>query len=109
MPGNGGNEEKSPPSSTLRGLADELRDINEHLLISSLREQESAEAAEQKTAQLSALLEALSEGVVIADASGRILMLNQAARRIMGIEPAAAAVAAAVLDTMDQVNSLDVR
>ncbi len=88
----------------LINLAESQRDINERLLISSLREQESAEGAEQQRGQLSALLEALAEGVVIANASdGSILMLNEAAREIMGIA------AAAAQNSMDQISALDCR
>jgi PAS domain S-box-containing protein len=97
------SEEDRPSSGTLTKLADELRNLNERLLISNVREQASAEAAEQRTAQLRALLEALSEGVVIVDPGGPILMVNGAARRIMGIEPGLA------LHSMAQLNALDVR
>jgi PAS domain S-box-containing protein len=41
-------------------------------------------AAERKATQLSALLENLSDGVVVADESGRVLMINDAARAILG-------------------------
>jgi PAS domain S-box-containing protein len=67
------------------------RRLNERLVLSSLREQERAEAeamgrmAEaQQLAQLNALLQNLTEGVVIANASGRLLMVNGAARAILG-------------------------
>ncbi len=68
------------------------RTLNERLVVSSVREQEHAEAeateriAEaQQRAQLNALLENLTEGVLIADASGRVLMVNDAARGILGV------------------------
>jgi PAS domain S-box-containing protein len=67
------------------------RRLNERLVLSSIREQEHAEAeamgrtAEaQQRAQINALLQNLTEGVVIADASGRLLMVNGAARAILG-------------------------
>jgi PAS domain S-box-containing protein len=41
--------------------------------------------AERQRAQIGALLGNLSEGVVIADASGTILMINDAARAILGV------------------------
>jgi PAS domain S-box-containing protein len=72
------------------------RKLNERLVLSSVREQEHAEAeateriAEaQQRAQLNALLENLTEGVLIADASGRVLMVNDAARTILGLGDAA--------------------
>lgn len=66
----------------LARLAEETSAINERLVLSSLREQENAEAAELQRAQFSALLENLSEGVVIADGSGRIMMANRAAHEM---------------------------
>jgi PAS domain S-box-containing protein len=62
------------------------RTLNERLVLSSVREQEHAEAEAQHRAQLTALLENLSEGVTIADPSGRIVMMNGAARAILGVE-----------------------
>jgi len=70
-------------------VAAELRDVNERLVLSSLRDQASSEASEEEKAQLRALLEAVHEGVVIADGSGRVTMVNDAARRIMEIPGAA--------------------
>lgn len=43
-----------------------------------------AEAETQQRAQLGALLDKLTEGVVIADPSGRVVMINDAARDILG-------------------------
>jgi len=69
-----------------RGSDDEvdLRRINERLVISGLREQELAETAERERAELSELLEALSEGVVIAEHTGLLLLVNSAARTLLG-------------------------
>ena len=87
----------SPPrNETERGLqtpvelALALRDLNEKLLISSVREHGLAEDAELKRSQLTALLEALSEGVVIAEPSGRLLVLNRAACAFLGTDPSVA-------------------
>jgi PAS domain S-box-containing protein len=60
------------------------RALNEHLVLSSIREQEHAEAEALQRAQLNALLENLSEGVVVAEPGGRIVMINRTARSIMG-------------------------
>ncbi|MGZ3454370.1 MAG: response regulator, partial [Polyangiales bacterium] len=65
----------------LARIARELRAVNERLVISSIREQEHAEEEVRQRAQLAALLGNLSEGVVIADAGGKIRMINEAARR----------------------------
>ena len=60
------------------------RRLNEHLLLSSIREQEHAEAEARNSTQLNALLENLSEGVAICDRSGHLRMMNDAARTILG-------------------------
>jgi PAS domain S-box-containing protein len=60
------------------------RTLNEHLVLSSIREQEHAEAEALQRAQLNALLENLSEGVAVAEPGGRIVMINRTARAILG-------------------------
>lgn len=64
--------------------------------------QESSEAAQRERERLEALLAALHEGVLIVDRSGQIAMLNDAARRILGL-------GAAVETSFDAVTSLDLR
>ena len=49
-----------------------LRTLNERLVLSSIREQEHAEAEAAQRAQLNALLEKLKEGVLIAEPGGRV-------------------------------------
>jgi two-component system, NtrC family, sensor histidine kinase KinB len=78
----------TPPPSTRHEqsepaeLLEQTRVINERLVLSSVREQENAEAADHQRAQLNALLENLSDGVIIADPSGRILLANRAAHDV---------------------------
>jgi PAS domain S-box-containing protein len=60
------------------------RTLNEHLVLSSIREQEHAEAEALQRAQLNALLENLSEGVAVAEPGGRIVLINRTARAILG-------------------------
>ena len=62
-----------------------MRTLNERLVVSSVREQELAEAEATQRAQLNALLEKLSDGVLVAEPSGRITMLNPAASAMMGV------------------------
>lgn len=70
----------------LRLQTEELyRALNERLVVSSIREQEHADAETQQRVQLNALLENLSEGVTIVDKSGRVVMINDAARAILGV------------------------
>lgn len=64
--------------------AGDLREVNAQMVIASVREQELAEWAEQQTAQWNALLESMTEGVIVADATGRVLLLNAVGRRITG-------------------------
>jgi PAS domain S-box-containing protein len=62
-----------------------LRSLNEQLVLSNVRAQEHADAEAQQRLQLSTLLENLDEGIAVAEASGRILMLNPAARVVLGL------------------------
>jgi two-component system phosphate regulon sensor histidine kinase PhoR len=61
------------------------RELNERLVVSCIREQELAEAEATQRAQLNALLASLSEGVVIAEPSGSVRLINDAARTILGL------------------------
>jgi two-component system, NtrC family, sensor histidine kinase KinB len=76
------------------------RTLNERLVVSSIREQEHAEAEARNSAQLKALLENLSEGVAICDRSGHVLMMNDAARTTLGFGDGD-------LRTLDAVQSLE--
>jgi PAS domain S-box-containing protein len=60
------------------------RTLNQRLVLSSVREHAHAEAEARHRGQLSALLENLSEGVVIAEPNGQVVMLNSAARGVLG-------------------------
>jgi PAS domain S-box-containing protein len=60
------------------------RVVNERLVLSSIREHEHAEAEALQREQLNALIGHLSEGVAIADPGGRIVLLNAAARAMLG-------------------------
>ena len=96
----------STPATAVASALDfttELREVNERLLLSSLREREACEAAQDHQKRLSALLEALHEGVLITDGAGRVLVLNAAARRMMGAGDRSDQVA------LDSALALDVR
>lgn len=71
-------------------------------MLSSLRAQEISAASEEERTQLRALLEAMHEGVVIADGAGRITMVNGAARRIANVSPTADV-------STESVRSVDIR
>lgn len=68
-------------------VADQLREVNARLIVSSIRDQEASEQAQRERERLRALLEALHEGVVIVDGGDRIVMVNDAARRTIGLAP----------------------
>ena len=71
--------------NALRQQTEELyRTLNERLVLSSVREQEHADAEAKQHMRLNTLLKNLSEGVAIADPSGQVLMVNDAARAILG-------------------------
>lgn len=78
------------------------RMLKERLLRISIRERELADAAALGHAQQSALLEKLSEGAIIADAGGTLLMLNGAAREMLGVGDA-------VLTTVDALVAVEAR
>ena len=82
------------------------RTFNERLVRSNIREQEHAEGEAMHRAQQNALLENLSEGVVIASPSGRVVMINGAARAIMGV---GAVETIDALNAQGQVHDLDGR
>lgn len=65
-------------------VANDLRKVNEQMVIASVQEQVLAERAEQQSAQWNSLLENMTEGVVVVDATGRVVLLNAVGRRITG-------------------------
>lgn len=81
------------------------RVLNEHLLLSSIRQQELAETAERHRAQVDTLLENLSEGVVVADGDGRLLIFNRAARSIL--EPLSAEPSAAEINALAAAKAVE--
>lgn len=66
-------------------LLDELRETNQQLVVSSLREQELKEQSERQVTHMSALLESLREAVIVVDGTGRIVLRNQVAEQITGL------------------------
>jgi PAS domain S-box-containing protein len=74
------------------------RAFNERLVLSNLREQDHAEVEARHAAQLEALLETLNEGVIIVEATGRIVLMNGAGRAINGLEKSF---------TLESLNALD--
>ena len=81
-----------------RAHAELQRVFNEHLVISSIRQKELAETAERHRAHLNALLENLSEGVMVEDGDGQLLIFNRAARTIL--QPVSQAPSAAEINAL---------
>ncbi len=69
----------------LSRLARDLRALDERLVAANARERDQAEKATRQKAEFDALLETLAEGVLIADGRGRLLMMNAAARTVLGV------------------------
>jgi PAS domain S-box-containing protein len=91
-PGDGGSrpETSTPPGTERRAdrdlaaLVAELRELNEKLIVTSLRNQELAEEATRQANQLSALLKGMSEGVVVLDRTGRVILRNRVEEELVG-------------------------
>lgn len=64
---------------------DDLREANGRLLVAGLQAQRDAEDSDRDLAQMNALIAGLAEGVVVFNARGDVVLLNPAARHIMGL------------------------
>ncbi len=62
----------------------ELRNVNERLLISALREQELAALLQTERAQLDAILSSIGDAVLVVDRTGTPVLTNAAYTRMMG-------------------------
>lgn len=69
---------------SLEPARDDLRDVNEQLLLAALREQELAEQLRLLVAERAAILAQVSDGIILTDAEGRITYVNAAARLLHG-------------------------
>src|SRR5436190_1744954 len=61
--------------------------VNERLIVAGLREQEQADRARRDAAESKALLENMSEGVIVLDADGAISLVNPVGRALLGLRP----------------------
>jgi PAS domain S-box-containing protein len=69
----------------LSRFARDVRALGEQLVAASVREREQAEEAARQKTEFDALLETLAEGILITDGRGRLLMMNAAARTVLGV------------------------
>ncbi len=68
-------------------LLRELREINERLVVASVRQQELAEQAQRQAAQWNAVLNSLNEGVIVVDARAHVVMINPTGRELLRLSP----------------------
>src|SRR2546421_7006606 len=78
-----GLAERAPGGPPVPTVA-ELRDVNEHLLIPGLREQELAAALEAERAQLAVILAGIGDAVLVVDEAGTPVRTNAAYARMTG-------------------------
>ena len=64
--------------------ARDLKEANERLIVAGIREQELADQASQRSAELTALLAAMAEGVTVFDATGEVVLVNPVGREMLG-------------------------
>ncbi|HEX5417094.1 MAG TPA: PAS domain-containing sensor histidine kinase [Chloroflexota bacterium] len=80
------NRQLVDDSARQQELATDLRTVNRRLVVSAVREQELADQARQYSEELEALLGSMTEGVMVVDAGGRVVLLNAVARQLEGWE-----------------------
>src|SRR6476646_7084711 len=68
-------------------LVQQMRDVNERLLVAGLQQQELAEEAEREHREKVALLESTAEGIFGVNPEGRCTFINKAAARMLGYTP----------------------
>jgi len=74
-----------PPGTTPTGpTLEELRAVNEQLLIAGLREQDLAAVLEGERASLAAILACIPDGVMVVDPQGQPVLTNAAYRAWKG-------------------------
>jgi signal transduction histidine kinase len=81
--GPGPRVQAAPSDAERERLLAELRELNERLVLTSVREQELAERAEARTAEWNALLNSLTEGAIAVDTTGRLVLANPVAREML--------------------------
>lgn len=66
-------------------LVEQLREANERLVVTSLRLQEQVEEARRRASQLETIIESIADGVFLCDKEGRIIDVNKAGLRLIGL------------------------
>jgi two-component system, OmpR family, sensor histidine kinase VicK len=62
-----------------------ITEANEQLMVAGVHAQQTAEIAEHRAAELQGVLDNMVEGVLVANAEGRITLVNEAAVRMLGL------------------------
>ncbi len=78
------NRELERESAERKRLVEQLREINEQLTVANIREQELAEEAQRRAAELDTTFASIADGVTIHDLEGNIVRMNPAAEAILG-------------------------
>lgn len=76
------NEELETLNEELQATVEELNTTNEDLNAQSKELQEYAQASEEERARLRAILESMSEAVLVVNAAGRTVLMNTAYQRL---------------------------
>jgi PAS domain S-box-containing protein len=65
-------------------VAAELREANQQLLLASLRERDLAAHASEAASRVTTLLQTMTEGATVFDGDGKIILVNDTGRRMLG-------------------------
>ncbi|MCL5957729.1 MAG: PAS domain S-box protein, partial [Chloroflexi bacterium] len=66
-------------------LLERLREVNQEIVVASSRSQEQAEEARRRARELETIIESIADGVFLCDREGRIVDVNRAALRLIGL------------------------
>jgi two-component system CheB/CheR fusion protein len=78
------NEEQETLNEELQATVEELNTTNDDLHARSIELQDLAAVLEAERSQLRAVLASMSEALLVVDASGRVLLVNNAFERLFG-------------------------
>ena len=80
-------EERKQAEAEREQLLAQLREANEQLVATSIRNQELAAEAQRRAAELDAIIESMADPVIIFDAGGTLVRANSAAIASFGFDP----------------------
>ncbi|HEX9108121.1 MAG TPA: PAS domain-containing protein, partial [Longimicrobiales bacterium] len=92
---------RKPARGRLSLVTERIRDANEQLLLSGLRQAELAEQSREHARQVSDLITSQAAGVLVLDGAGGVVQANAPARRMLGLFDVDDAALAARLRQLD--------